>query len=316
MVSSTTRTAVSCVVIANPAAGTVSPAVIDDLTRVGAEHDAAIDIRWTSAPGEATRLAESAAAEQGEEFRVIVSVGGDGTTREVVEGLTRVPVTRQPVRHALFIVPAGTGNSGYRSHWGEQAWQASLAVALADPAAALRMLDLARHVEQDRVIVLGAGAGLTADVLNLAPSTMRGRAKLQAGLELAAQRFTPFPGRVTVDGRVVHEGTTVFANLGGGRHRAWQYLVLPHSVLDDGLLDVCVVGGGVAPVDLPDLIRSGQHVTVPGAVYDRGRRVVLERTDGQPLCFEHDGDLVAHPGSRVTVDVLANVLPTLCLPRG
>jgi diacylglycerol kinase (ATP) len=299
-------------VIANPAAGTITTSALDELGRLCERHGVPARVVWTRARGDATRLARAAAATEDGTFRVIVSAGGDGTTREVAEGLVKASVDGE---FAQFIVPAGTGNSGYRAHWGEQPWPESLAAALADPRAHLRRLDAARVVEHDRLVVLGAGAGLTADVLNLAPPSMRGRGKLQAGLEQAARRFTPYPGRVSIDDVVVHEGPTVFVNAGGGRHRAWQYLVLPHSVLDDGLLDVCAVGAEVAPDTVPALLREGRHLAEPGVVYRRGRRVLLERTDGEPLCFEHDGELVRDVGARVTVEVLPGVLPVLCLPR-
>ncbi len=304
--------ATRCLVIANPAAGTITTSALLELGRICARHGVSARTVWTRAPGDATRLARAAATTDDGTFRVIVSVGGDGTTREVAQGLVGAPAEGEL---AQFVLPAGTGNSGYRAHWGEQPWPESLDAALGDPRAHLRRLDAARVVEHDRLVVLGAGAGLTADVLNLAPSSLSGPGKLQAGLEQAARTCTPYPGRVLVDDVVVHEGPTVFANAGGGRHRAWQYLVLPHSVLDDGLLDVCVVGAEVSPHTVPALLREGRHPAEPGVVYRRGRRVALERTDGEPLCFEHDGELVRDAGARVTLEVLPGVLPTLCLPR-
>jgi diacylglycerol kinase (ATP) len=212
----------------------------------------------------------------------------------------------------MFIVPAGTGNSSYRAYWDDLPWPEALDKVLADPRAQVRMLDLATIVERDELVVLGAGAGLTADVLNAAPSELRGRDRLRAGLERAAAGFTPYPGRVTVDDTVVHEGPTTFVNVGGGRYRAWQYLILPHSLLDDGLLDVCAVGAEVRPAAVPELLRDGRHLSEPGVVYRQGQRVVLERTDSLPLCLEHDGELVADAGPRVTLAVLPAALPVLC----
>jgi len=301
---------VSCVIIANPAAGAVTAAVLDDLATRCRRHGAEVRIEWTRDRGDASEIARAATAEpRPHSFQVVLSVGGDGTAREVAHGLAD---GAPPADCALFIVPAGTGNSNYRAHWGDRPWQEALDSALADPRAAVRVLDLATIAERDELVVLGAGAGLTAEVLNAAPSELRGSDRLQAGMERAAAGFAPYPGRVTVDGTIVHEGPTVFANVGGGRHRAWQYLILPHSVLDDGLLDVCVVGADVAPAKVPELLYEGQHLSEPGVVYRRGQRVVIERTDGLPLCLEHDGELVAGAGSRATLDVLPAALPVLC----
>ncbi|GGY33345.1 diacylglycerol kinase family protein [Streptomyces anulatus] len=304
----------SCLVIANPTAGTVTRELIDDVVE-GCARYTDVRLARTSGRGDATALAaEAAGGARGPGVRVVVAVGGDGTVLEVVEGLLNGG--RAPDGVALLVVPAGTGNSDYRSHWGERPWREALEQALGGGVVP-RRLDLARVRESGDLIVLGAGAGLTAEVLRSARGIeLRGKDRLRAGLEHAAAQYTPYPGRITVDGMVVHKGDTVLANVGGGRHRAWQFLVLPDSVLDDGLLDVCVVGAETAATDVPELLRTGGHVGRTGTVYVKGRSVTFERTDGLPLCFEHDGELVTDCGSRLTVDVLPGALPVLCDPAG
>jgi diacylglycerol kinase (ATP) len=302
-----------CLVIANPTAGTVTEELVRDVAARCARHTR-VTVASTEGPGDATRVArEAVRTRTGDGVRVIVAIGGDGTVLEVVNGL--MDGDGPGDRVALLVVPAGTGNSGYRSYWGTRPWREAVDIAFGALPASLRRLDLARVRELDALVVLGAGAGLTAEVLRSAREVaLRGRARLQAGLAQAASVFTPYPGQVTVDGAVVHKGGTVFVNVGGGRHRAWQYLVLPESVLDDGLLDICVVGAGTDPVDVPELLLSGGHVDRPGVVYRTGRSVILERTDGLPLCFEHDGELVPYDGTRLTIDILPRVLPVLCAP--
>jgi len=61
---------------------------------------------WTGTvyPTHATELA-CQAAEEG--YELIIAVGGDGTTHEVVNGLMQVPVERRP---RLGVVPVGSGN--------------------------------------------------------------------------------------------------------------------------------------------------------------------------------------------------------------
>jgi diacylglycerol kinase (ATP) len=103
--------------------------------------------------------------------------------------------------------------------------------------------------------------------------------------------------------------------VGGGRYRAWQFRMMPHSLLDDGLLDVCVADAGYRPADLQAELRAGLHTRSPHVVYARGRQVVIERTDGVALCFEHDGELLPQTGSRVTLEAVPRVLPVLCDPE-
>lgn len=115
---------------------------------------------------------------------------------------------------------------------------------------------------------------------------------------------------------MLFEGPTPLALVGGVRHRAGTFPVLPRSVLDDGLLDVCVVTGDLPLRDLPGLTLDGGHVGRPDVVYERGRTIVLERTDGRPLTFEYDGELRTGTAQRYTVHVMPSVLPVLAPPAG
>jgi diacylglycerol kinase (ATP) len=45
--------------------------------------------------------------------------------------------------------------------------------------------------------------------------------------------------------------------------------------------------------------------------YARGRTVTIERTDGRPVPFEHDGELLASPGSRFTLEVVPHAVSML-----
>lgn len=323
---------VHCLVIANPAAGQAAAYPAEEIVRLCLEHGAAsARAVATEHPGHAADLA---AAEAGRsvpgELRMVVAVGGDGTAYEAALGLLAAGqgAGQGPGQGAagavpgcgLFPVPAGTGNSNYRSLWDPVPWRTALGLAVAEPAAHLVRVDLARHLQSDRPVLLGAGAGLTAQVLEDAravPADVVGPARLQAGLARTLAGFRPYPGRVIVDGSVVHEGPTLFANVGGGRFRAWQFELLPDSVLDDGLLEVCVVGAGVGADfgAVGEAMRRGTHPQLPDVVAASGRVVVLERLDGAPLCFEHDGAVLPDSGSRATLRVEPRALPVYCSPQ-
>lgn len=99
--------------------------------------------------------------------------------------------------------------------------------------------------------------------------------------------------------------------VGGARHRSGTFQLLPRSVLDDGLLDVCVVAGVDATgfVELAGAVMEGSHLSDPRVSYAQGSTVVVERTDGQPLIFESDGDVWDSPELSVTVTVSAVPVP-------
>jgi diacylglycerol kinase (ATP) len=214
---------------------------------------------------------------------------------------------------AVFIVPAGTSNSCYRSFWGEQAWPAALDAALTHPARHTRLLDLALLAENGKLVLAGAATGFPPQAVHNAAALthITGRAKYETALLELAATYRPYPGRVLVDGVEVHSGPTMLANVGGSRYRGGQFEVLPHSVVDDGLLDVCVIGGEHRPAEMLVLAKSGEHVTRSGVVYARGRRITLERTDGRPVWFEHDGEVLPEVGGSYTLEVLPAAIPML-----
>jgi diacylglycerol kinase (ATP) len=290
----------NAVIIANPAARGIGSEQVAELEHLCRNHIGDVTVRWTTAPGDATSIAESSV-----EASLILAVGGDGTAREVVHGMTGGGSA------AMFIVPAGTANSCYRSFWGELPWQQALAEALTKPRP--RKLDLALLKENDKLVLAGAATGFPPQAIHLAETMtgLTGRARYEKALLDLAISFEPYPGRVTVDGITVHSGSTMLANVGGSRYRGGQFEVLPHSIIDDGLLDVCIIGGDHDPADMLRAARAGEHVTASGVVYARGRHITLERTDGQPLWFEHDGEVLAGGGNQFTLDVIPNAVPVL-----
>ncbi len=305
-------------IVANPTAGTTSARLVDEVFAFCSARLADVRVHRTTRRGDATAAVRAACGgrTRGPAPDLVMAVGGDGTVHEVVDGLTGADgadgTRDRESAAALFIVPAGTGNSGYKMFWGERPWQEALAEVAAGARGGARRygLDLALLEETGAKVFLGACTGVIADALRVARSIpLSGRERYTRAFAESAAAFTPYPGRVTVDGTVLHEGPAVLANVGGGRHRGGRYLVLPRSELDDGLLDVCVIGGEVEPARVPELTRRAEHLGLPGVRYGRGRRVVVERLDGEPLCFEHDGDLQPAGLGRITLQVLPGALP-------
>lgn len=278
-------------IVANPAAGSVTPELVWELVRVCRRRVTRVSVRWTTGPGDAIRIAESCVDD------VVVVVGGDGTVRDVAAGLAA-----GWSRAAMMIVPAGTANSCYHTLFGPSPWQSAVASALRSPST--RRLDLARIGE--RMVFAGASAGFSARAIHEARAftSHAGPARYHAALVNLISRYQPYPGRVTVDGRVVHSGPTLLANVGGSRYRGGYFELLPRSSQDDGLLDVCVIDGSCSPAEMMELTRTGAHLGLPGVVYERGRSARIERTDGRPVWFEHDGEVLPLDRDSYTVDVV------------
>ncbi|MEU2376664.1 diacylglycerol/lipid kinase family protein [Streptomyces misionensis] len=296
-------------VLGNPASGSHSPELVEEVRQLCASYLERAEVHLTTGPGDATVAVRRALERTDDAPDLIVAIGGDGTVREAVQGL--VPADGCAT---LAVVPGGTGNSGYKMLWGERPWTESLKAVLTDSgiggSARLRRLDLARLAETRNYVYLGACSGVIADALLTAKGLpLTGRERYARAFADTADGYAPYPGRVTVDGRVVHEGPTVLANVGGGPYRGGRFHVLPDSLLDDGLLDVCVIGGDVSAAEVPELTLEAAHMTHPATVYARGRRITVERTDGRRLPLEHDGEYQHGIGAAATFEVLPGALP-------
>ncbi|MFF9185859.1 diacylglycerol/lipid kinase family protein [Streptomyces misionensis] len=296
-------------VLGNPASGSHSPELVEEVRQLCASYLERAEVHLTTGPGDATVAVRRALERTDDAPDLIVAIGGDGTVREAVQGL--VPADGCAT---LAVVPGGTGNSGYKMLWGERPWTESLKAVLTDSgiggSARLRRLDLARLAETRNYVYLGACSGVIADALLTAKGLpLTGRERYARAFADTADGYAPYPGRVTVDGRVVHEGPTVLANVGGGPYRGGRFHVLPDSLLDDGLLDVCVIGGDVPAAEVPELTLEAAHMTHPATVYARGRRITVERTDGRRLPLEHDGEYQHGIGAAATFEVLPGALP-------
>lgn len=268
-------------------------------------------MHWTLRQGYAAECARSVATRAGwgeSKAEAIIAIGGDGTLREVAEGLVAAPKKWVP---PLIVLPGGTGNSNYRSLWDDAPWETTLRAAITGDGAELRLLDLAQ-TDSNRLVMLGASTGISSAATESAASmNVAGRSRYLAALDSIIPSYKPYPGQVVVDGEVIHEGLTTLANVGGGRHRAGVFQILPHSIRDDGLLDVCVIGEEIGPQAALALMREAAHVGLPGVVYKQGRTVTVARTDGQPLLYETDGEVVPGDSSSFTISVMPNALPVL-----
>jgi diacylglycerol kinase (ATP) len=235
------------------------------------------DIVSTEGPGHATELAREAVAAG---CTRVVAVGGDGTVNEVAQALVHS-------RTALALVPCGSGNG--------------LALHIGLPKSVPEALELAagpdgRVAELDTGIVNGLpfvnamGLGLDADVsFRFNRLARRGlvayaRTALAAFFKMRPERCQIADGtnRETVDALLI-----AVANSDQYGNNA---KIAPHARVDDGLLDLVVVGptGPLGAAILGARLFLGSIDRSPAVRRLKGARFVIDRpsegiihTDGE-----------------------------------
>ncbi|HEU0132066.1 MAG TPA: diacylglycerol kinase [Mycobacteriales bacterium] len=241
----------------------------------GAEVRAAVEERLraggagvrTVVGTDAAHASELAHAAVAEGVDALVAVGGDGMVHLALQAIAG---TGTP----LGIVPAGTGND----------LASSLSLPL-DPvaAAALILAGSRRAVDAVRVgerwfgCVLGAGFDSVVNERANRLRWPRGGLRYDLAIAIELPRFRALPFRIVLDG--VEERTdAMLVAVGNARSYGAGIRITPDAVLDDGLLDVCVL----RPVSKVEFVRTlpkartGAHVHHPAVTVRRARTVTLE----------------------------------------
>jgi len=314
--------------IINPAAGggrcgERAGAALDRLRAAGI----ALDTAETSAAGQATRIAREA---YGRGYRKFLSVGGDGTSYEIVNGLfpeSRSQDDRSHVSGArsqevsggaedpiptLGFLPLGTGNSFLRDFLGGASSQDGLEHALqALEARRSRPCDVFRLAHKDGAIYCTnlLSVGFTANV-----AALRHRRFLALGrfgyllsifLSLARLDRRPFP--VRFDGQQEFDARRcLFLTFNNSKFTGGTMMIAPDAVTDDGLIEYVRWG----PIGRLGLIRNlatlydCTHTRHPMAERHAVRRVEFQLD--QPVDVMVDGEVLTLECQ--TIEVLPGAL--------
>lgn len=277
--------------IVNPVSGTDSAP--DYLTLINErlrEGIGAMDIVITVAEGDARRAAEQAVRDGYDHLFV---AGGDGTLNEVLNGVGSVAGGFDAVTFGL--IPLGTGNDFATALGVPENVDAALQVLLEGVPVGVDVGEL-----NDRYFINVSAGGFIADVsdaVNPQLKTIAGKlAYLIGGAQVI---FSHEP----VGTRLVGKPGASFTNIalktfavcnsklvGGGR------LIAPDAVINDGLLDVCLIEAmpTIEFIALLMRVSHGDHIGDERVTYFRAPeleftfdRTIKVNTDGQVLDTDH-----------------------------
>jgi len=275
-------------IIANPAAGGGKGATLAERLRCELEsRSVSVHLDFTKRAGDGTPLAQQSDA------NCFVSVGGDGTANEILNGMDLG-------RACLTILRAGTANVVSRELKlrADPAFLAGLIAARTS-----RRIDVG--IVNGRRFLLGIGAGLDAAVVRRVAQQTNGRRGLRRWIApsiAGVLNFNHAPIRATVDGNVVSQETT-YAIIGNCRYSAGVFPTTPHAILSDGKLDLCAMHR------LSTFKLAAIAVAVWGRgftkrrdiVYRQGAEIVLESASDLPVALQVDGDAAGFLPARCSV---------------
>jgi len=267
------------------------------------EHD------LTEARGHAIELAK-AAAKKG--YELVVSVGGDGTINEIVNGLYHADSIKDVT---LGIICTGTG-ADYIRTIGIPRHHEAACQRLMNPRKLVVDLGVAEYVDDGqtvkRLFVNFAGLGFDAEVVKATTQRFKALGATSAYLMGLLTTFLFYRNKevpLELDG-VADSRKVCTIIMSNGRFGGGSMLVAPQADPKDGLLDVLIIGD----VSKPDLLWSlpriyrGTHLTHPKVTMKRAREIYMR--PGQPMPLQADGELLGRTPARFHVLPAALTLVT------
>jgi YegS/Rv2252/BmrU family lipid kinase len=279
-----------------------------DLRAVVEEFGGA-DWAGTVYPTHAMELARQA-AEEG--YELVISVGGDGTTHEVINGLMQVPADRRP---RLGIVPVGTGND-FASNVGMKTTppEAMRQVFTGKP----KLIDIAviksgSRVEYwDNTLGIGFDAKATIHSRNV-PMLSGFLVYLWAAIRTIMLNHDP--ALITFESDQENwQDENLLIVLCNGPREGGGFHVAPDAKVDDGWLDYAAITNVSRPMMfrlIPEVMK-GTHGRFSQVRVNKFKQ--LKITADRPLVIHTDGEIFAGFGTDVrelTVEILPAALEVI-----
>ena len=265
------------------------------------------DLVTTHARGEGIVLARQA-VERG--YERAVAVGGDGTLNEVVNGI-KAAEAGLGRRADVGIIPLGTGSDFVKSLDGFVANDVAGGVRRL-VAGTPRPVDLGCVRVGDaepRFFINALGMGLDAQAAaeSLKLTRLRGLAVYMVAILRAIMNYKAHPMRVEYDGQHVQR-SLLFASIGNGRCQGGGFWLTPDALIDDGMLDLCLVDN----LRLDEIMRhipkvmKGTHTRLKEVTMGRARRISVTSSGTVPVAT--DGEVIATAARQIVIETLPGAI--------
>lgn len=287
--------------IVNPAAGAGRtarrwPRIKQCLKKIGLKFEQDL----TEAPGHAIELAKAAVSKG---YKLIVSVGGDGTINEVVNGIYE---TGNLKNTTLGIIGTGTGGDYIRTLGISRNYVQSCEC-FSHPHKIVVDLGIVEHTvagqKKQRLFANLAGLGFDAEVVKSTTKKYKSLGSVPSYLMGLLTTLVCYHNReisLKIDGK--EEKRKVCAVLmSNGKYGGGSMFIAPLADIKDGLFDIIIIGD----ISKPDLLASlpriyrGTHLTHPKVTFFHGREVEIQTTEDTAL--QADGELLGEAPARFTV---------------
>lgn len=249
------------------------------------EHD------LTEAPGHAVELAKTAAKKG---YEIVISVGGDGTINEVVNGLYEAGHIKDAM---LGIISTGTGSDYIRTVGISRRYEEACRCFL-QPKKLTVDLGVVEYASDGstmkRIFVNFAGMGFDAEIVRHTTQHFKALGGMPSYLLGALTTLVFYRNKkisLIIDGEEVEKEVCAVV-MNNGRYGGGGMFTAPEAELSDGLLDVLIIGN-ISKADLLwslPRIYKGTHLTHPKVTVRKAREIEIK--SAQPMHLQADGEFL------------------------
>ncbi len=302
--------------ILNPTAGNGNGAkILPHLKELLAQKQVTYNLAVTERPGHGIELARQAIEEGCE---AVVSVGGDGTMNEVVNGMMQRKQEGKQLP-PLGVLSVGRGNDFAGSLGIPEDLEGGVQALLEGQT---RTVDIGRVAGGSypdgryfgNCVGVGFDAITTIEVHKL-PRWGGYLAFLAAVLKTVFLYNQAPLAKIEFDGSVITQRSLLISIM-NGRRLGGGFIMAPDSLPDDGFFDLCIAEqmSSLNVIRMIPHFTKGDQASQPTIKTGRAAHITITTQDG-PLPAQTDGEIICVDGSRLEVAVLPRQLEVIYGPR-
>lgn len=270
----------SLIFVLNPVAGKGKARELKPIIeKICKDNNIEFQIRETSLPGDGKTIALQAVKEG---YKKIISVGGDGTLNEVLNGIIGSDAS-------LGVIPGGSGNDFIRSiNQSRDIERIILDIINGEE----RYVDIG--LCNNKYFINVGSAGFDAEAViktEKAKKFFSGSTAYIAAVLHTILKYRGWDMEVEIDDKKFKSRTLLTAIANGGYYGGGM-MPAPEARIDDGYFDVCHVGhmSKLKMLVLFPKYMKGKHGSIKGVSFYRGKRVRI--TCSEPVAVNLDGEII------------------------
>jgi diacylglycerol kinase (ATP) len=267
------------------------------------EHKLDFEIELTKAPLHAIQLAQDAIKKG---FHNIISVGGDGTLNEVVNG---VMLSGKAEEINVGIIPEGGGNDFAKYFHIPHGIEKAIKVLENEK---IKLVDVGKFDNTYFINSLGIGFDAKSAIIANKIKWLNGIVRYYTAILVTLITNKPYKLQMKLDDKNINDELLMFS-VGNGRFCGGGFQVTPNAIVDDGFFDVCMIKfiNRHRILKLLPTVIPGKHLNYSEVTMKRVKKIEINSEKEIPLYFDGEIPKLMNP-KKVKIELLHKKLNLIC----